>query len=102
MMGQVLIPWPRRNRSPLTAPLPGAVRIDREFDRQHDPALEDLDNATGAGMAYCEAVNQSGTRHLIDACRPASSAGSTELSIASPGPWSHCPAARAQTNPIEL
>jgi hypothetical protein len=26
MMGQVLIPWPRRNRSPLTAPLPGAVR----------------------------------------------------------------------------
>ena len=43
-----------------------AVQIDREFDQQHDPAFEDLDNATRTGIAYREAAANSGVLHLID------------------------------------
>jgi hypothetical protein len=43
-----------------------AVQIDREFDLQHDPSIEDLDNATRTGAAYREAVSNSGALHLID------------------------------------
>jgi hypothetical protein len=43
-----------------------AVQIDREFDQQHDPAFEHLDNATRTGFAYREAAANSGALHLID------------------------------------
>jgi hypothetical protein len=91
-----------------------AVQIDREFDRQHDPALEDLDNATRTGMAYCEAVNQSGALHLIDRVqaniqRQFDSAfdrlsilqARSQKRIQDQGTIAP-PPARRQTNPIEL
>ena len=42
-----------------------AVRIDREFDAQQDPAFETMDNDIRTGIAYGEAVNHDRTMAAI-------------------------------------